>query len=166
MKLKTIIAICFFSFFLTAPNSKASDHTLSIELLGAGGLYSIGYSYRLSQSLAANLNGSYYSLSGRSEDTSLNVTFMLFPTYLSYLLGGSRHFFEILGGANILYASASVTSGALRGSASGFGVYPLAGLGFRYWPNGSGFHFRATAYTMYINKSFGFIPGVSFGFAF
>ncbi|MEZ4751372.1 MAG: hypothetical protein R3B54_12370 [Bdellovibrionota bacterium] len=136
----------------TTVDSKA---TASVELLGAGLLYSVFGSYRFIPELAVNLGVSFSSANGSTN--------LLIPMSLSFLAGGKNgHHFELLGGGSIVTGSYTGT-GISTGTVSGF--LPTFGAGYRYWPSEGGFHFRGTLYGFISN---GFLPwfGLSFGYAF
>jgi len=145
--------------------SLSSYNTISLNLLGAGILYGLGYSHRFGKSPVLNLGISYYSASASAGDTSVRSSVLIIPAYFSYLIGDGNHYFEPLGGVDFVSASASVSSGAISGQSSGFGIVPIIGAGYRYWPDDGGFHFRATLY-MFIGSSVAVWPGISLGYAF
>jgi len=147
-------------------DSLSSYDTFSLELLGAGILYSIDYSHRFNKNMVLNLGFSYYGASSSSGGVSASTSVFLLPVYFSYLLGGDNHFFEPLAGIDVAIASGSVSSGAISGTSSGFGAIPMLGIGYRYWPMDGGFYFRASLYAFIASGGVGIWPGFTFGYAF
>jgi hypothetical protein len=151
-----------------------STFQLSVELGGAALLYSVMGTYRFTPNLGVNFGFGYFSISDSATSglttATASTSVIQFPISLSYLMGSTNHFFEILAGGDLALVSASgtlATSNApgLGGSFSGTTLIPELGLGYRYWPSDGGFHFRATAYGL-ISSGFHAWAGMTLGYAF
>lgn len=147
---------------------RISRGQIGVELLGAGLLYSFIGSYLVTDQVALNGGISYFTLSssstGLTYKASVGVTQI--PVSVSYLMGGPDHHFEILGGGDLIIASASVTGEGVADKATASGFLPEIGMGYRYWPSAGGFHFRGTLYGLFLSGNFAVWPGLSFGYAF
>lgn len=147
---------------------RTSRGQVGLELLGAALLYSFSGSYLVTDQIALNAGLSYFTLSssstGLTYKASVGVTQI--PLSVSFLFGGPDHHFEVLGGGDLLFASASVSGNGVADRATGSGFIPEIGAGYRYWPAAGGFHFRATMYGLAIPSNFAIWPGFSFGYAF
>ena len=140
-----------------------SKAQLSVELLGAGALYSVYGSYRLAEHFAANLGGTYFS----SNDSYSSYEIFEIPFSFSYLSGEHNSHFEALGGFDWFhYTNKSGLNGEEQKFVnSDLGLIPEFGMGYRYWPRDGGFHFRALAYAIVSTKVLPWV-GLSFGYAF
>ncbi len=169
-----------------ASGSSYSKVQLSGELLGASLVYSLFGSYRITRSLCLNAGFSYLALSTSSGPlgaTTTSGSAIQIPVSVSLLLLGEKtSFLETLAGVDLLFGgggnSGIIGVGSSSGSASV--IIPEAGIGYRYWPQDGGFHFRATAYlllapavsssstTTTVASSSGLKPwfGLSLGYAF
>lgn len=153
------------------PSQSFSQFQISGEIFGAGLVYSVFASYRPFKFLAFNLGVSYLSISGTTDASGNSITagdtLVQVPFSVSGLFGGRSNFFEVLGGADFLHNSASVTgTTGIGGAAQAANVALEMGVGYRYWPINHGFHFRATVYGFYAASSFFPWFGLSFGYAF
>lgn len=155
-----------------APSFQApskSKAQLGIELLGAGLLYSVAASFRIVDSIAINAGFTFYSVSGSSTTSTASAKATLFglPVSLSYLIGGPYHHLDLFGGFAPFFASAELKeNNSITDRATGSLFVPQVGVGYRYWPEEGGFHFRAALYGMVIgSKAYPWI-GFQFGYAF
>lgn len=124
-----------------------SHHAVSVELGGAGIAGSFFYSYRFDwRWLAVN--------AGLGMAMPLSVSF--------YTLGNQDHNLELLAG--LAFSNSSYKENR---------AIPELGMGYCYWPDHGGWHFRATLYALGIQKGL-LAPadgplvwgGVSLGYAF
>jgi hypothetical protein len=110
-----------------------------------------------------------------SVTASASTSVFQVPVSLSYLWGGDNHFLEILGGADVVFASASGSASSSSSSSSSPSLTDTVangtillqgGLGYAYWPLDGGFHFRAMLYGMYGASTFFPWLGLTVGYAF
>ncbi|HEX6939496.1 MAG TPA: hypothetical protein VF158_08790 [Longimicrobiales bacterium] len=141
-------------------------NTLSLEIMGHGGAYSIGYERLLGPTFALRAGLSYYNfeggqvtvdgMEGFEEKSALWLT--LLPLTASWLRGHTHHL-ELGGGPVLGYARLDV---AELGSGSDV-LFALSGLaGYRYQRPGGGVFFRAAYTPMW---SGGVLSPLWFGFA-
>jgi hypothetical protein len=149
---------------------RTANNAISVELLGAGILYSLGYTRLFMDHIAVNLGLSYLSLSVNEATTgaSGSATLIQVPVSASYLFFGNYgHFLELGAGLNVMAASASVSvPGAPAQSGSATALMPQFALAYRRFPLGGGFHLRTAFYAMALDGKFFPYTGFSFGFAF
>lgn len=138
---------------LRAPN------TIYVEGLGPGGLYSVNYERLIIQDLAVRVGFSYVSFSASAGSSSASAGLAFFPITASYIgisTASKAHCLELGGGATILYATATSSTGDLFASGSGVGVAGTAMVGYRLHPIGYGFSFRIGFSPLF--GSGGFLP--------
>jgi hypothetical protein len=133
------------------PGMGLSHWSFSAELLGQAGLYGFHGSFRPMEPLAFNLGVSFLSnTDGRN---------LVLPASVSWLVGQNGHYLELLGGVTL--GSSAIVVGPLSGGA----LYGVLGVGYRFWPDLPGFHFRVTGYTLASGQKAIFLPGATFGAA-
>jgi len=128
---------------------KYAENTVHVEGIGAGGLYSLNYERIVADVVGVRAGFSYMSMSASAGTASASASLMTFPITASYLgirsRGGSNAL-ELGGGATLVNASGSGSSGGLNASSSGFGAFGTAMVGYRFHPvDGAGFNFRVGA---------------------
>lgn len=140
-----------------APNS------IYAEGLGPGVFYSLNYERIVTEGLGVRGGFSYLSMSlsaGAGGNTATaSSSFMTFPITASYLgLRSGKHGLELGGGATILYASGSGSTGLTSAEGSGMGLLGTAIVGYRIHPiDHAGFNFRVGGMAM-VGNGIGFKP--------
>lgn len=135
--------------------------TISVELLGRGGVYSFDYDKMVSDSVALGVGLSYFSVSL----FETNVSAVIIPVYVNYYFSTTPSRGFLTGGADIVVASASDRSGIGLGSFTGTGAAGVVGGGYEYRGT-SGFLFRAAPYLIVGTGGIAITAGFSFGVAF
>ena len=146
----------------------SSRFQLGVELLGPGLLYSFGGSFLLTDHVALNAGVSFFSVSASANPANYaSATATTIPLSISALAGGPDHHLEFLVGASPILGTGELSlSRAGVNRAAGRTVLGFGGIGYRYWPDLGGFHFRATGYLM-VAKGLVFPwAGFQFGYAF
>lgn len=147
-------ALCAVASPLAAQRAPAAEdlarNTISFELMGPGGAYSIGYERLFRPTFGVRVGFAYYDFEGGtvtvdgadaySPDNALNLT--LLPVTASWLRGETHHL-EMGGGPALGYAKLNVVD---VGSGSDVLWYLSGLLGYRYQRPHGGIFFRA-AYT-------------------
>ena len=147
-----------------------SPAQISFEVLGNAFLYSFFGSYRFgpflggAPNLAFNLGFSTLSITEEEYNKGSTTTSLFqFPFSLSFLWGNRSCFFEALAGIDYVSAKSKSKSDLISDS----GLVKQVGVGFRYWPDNGGFHFRGMIIRhMFSNGMTLTWPGIAFGYAF
>lgn len=159
----------FFIFFLFVSPSWAkepppSQYQVSVELLGAGGLYSVFGSHRFLESFAANAGVSFYRIDAKTENQAdVAVNLLQLPLSVSYLFQNLP--IEALAGINFVFSSGEIKGRGVNLELTQNTFVPQVGGGYRLWPVEGGFHFRATLYGVLSTRFYPWL-GTSFGWAF
>lgn len=132
----------------------AKPSTLSLEVLGRGGLYSLNFDHSLSESVGLGIGMSY--ISAQAGDTSASLLFIPLYTNVYFSPYNHRPFFT----AGLDVVNGQVTSADLP--ISGTGVLPNIGFGYEYRGDG-GFLFRLAPYLFVGPNGVAVTGGVSFG---
>jgi hypothetical protein len=119
-------------------------NSLYVEGLGAGLYYSLNYERRVIEDLAVRIGFGYVSMSASAGSSSASSSVLTIPITASYLgIRGVSSGLELGGGATLIYASSTASSGGLTAFSSGMGAVGTVMVGYRYHPAGrAGFNFR------------------------
>lgn len=131
-------------------------HSVSLELLGRGLLYSFNYDYLIHDDIAVGAGLSTYSFS--SGTSNARLTFV--PVYANYYFTPGEHRWFASGGVNLIHASGSIDKDE---KISGSGAAGILGGGYEFRGD-SGFLFRATPY-VFVGKASGVWLGLSLGYS-
>lgn len=135
-----------------------SQAQLGFEVLGAGIIYSVHGSYRPIKPLALTAGFAHYSV--------LNVGLTLIPLSISGLFGDGDHNLEVMAGPIVAIASGKISGNDFSHRITRSAYLGQVGIGYRLWPVGGGFHFRAMLHGIFASGIFLPWPGFSFGYAF
>ena len=157
------------------PVASLRPNTISVELLGRGGLYSVNYDYSIGGYVSLGVGFSYWSVSTDAiSNTSggLSVTapatsdsITIVPIYTNIYLSPDSHRPYLSLGVDIVSMSSSSGSNSTFTTVSGNGVGPVVGAGYEYRGTG-GFLFRLAPYLFIGNKTTQVFAGLSLGSAF
>jgi hypothetical protein len=119
-------------------------NSLYLEGLGAGLYYSLNYERRVIEDLAVRIGFGYVSMSASAGTSSASSSVLTIPITASYLgIRGVSSGLELGGGATLIYASSTASSGGVTAFGSGMGAVGTFMVGYRYHPAGrAGFNFR------------------------
>ncbi len=157
------------------PVSVRRPNTLSAELLGRGGLYSVNYDYSLGRFVSLGVGFSYWSLSTAATSTSvgsINITspatsdtFTIIPVYTNIYFLSDRNRPYVSLGVDIVSTTSTNGSNSTLSAVSGSGTLPVIGAGYEFRGDG-GFLFRGATYVLAGSKTQQITGGASFGAAF
>lgn len=152
-------------------DQKERKHSISLNLGGHSGFYSIDYGYHFHKNweLTAGfgyLDFDWLSKSDELDDDDYFFRWVSIPVKVSRLFGGKRHKFELNSG--ILIGGLN-TNGFQSNRSMAWGILNMAGTGYRY--NGDRFLFAATINVLFtfISNSENFVYsnyGFRFGYRF
>ena len=136
--------------------SNLRRHSLSLELLGRGMLYSFNYDYALTPQIALGAGAANYSISSGTS----NASAWIIPLYANYYFTQGTHRFFGTAGANAIFASGKIDGESKVG---GSGLAGVLGGGYEFRAD-NGFLFRASPYA-FVGKASGVWLGLSFGYS-
>lgn len=145
-----------------AMDAPAATHSVFVEALGNGGLYSINYDHRFNEDLS--LRGGFSFYSGVDATNGAQVSVLLVPITLNYLAGGENHNLEM--GIGPLLAGGSVSDADVGPVAAGGLAGVTSTFGYRYQPADGGLVFRIGLVPFYSAQEFQLWGGISLGYAF
>lgn len=165
-KLLLFVAVVFLASSGMPEQAKAqrySQHSVYIELLGNGLLYSVNYDRKFTNHISGRAG--FMIFGGESEEpTDDQIGIAIIPVMANYLVGSGSHRLEL--GAGPLFG---VAGGELEeyGTVSGGGVGGITTtFGYRYQPVGGGFLFRIGLTPFYSAGRPQLWGGLSLGYAF
>ena len=128
---------------LSRTNDRDANNSFFAELGGPGLLYSVNYERIVENDFGLRVGFSYASFSASAGGASASASLLTVPVIASYLgLRSGNHALELGGGATVVYASGSGSSGPFAGSGSGMMALGTALIGYRRQPVDGGFMFR------------------------
>ena len=123
--------------------SERARHTIHIEGLGAGLLWSINYEHLLHEDFGVRAGLGSFSLSASAGSSSAKARYTFIPITAHYLAGPGRRNLELMAGMSLAFFGGSAESGSLVSSGSAATVFGVFGLGYRLHPRGpAGMNFR------------------------
>jgi hypothetical protein len=130
-----------------APSAQAYErealNSVFVEGLGPGTIWSINYERMIIDDLGVRAGFSYMSWGAYGSGSGGSATYLTFPVQASYTgLGNGRHSLEVSAGFTVVYTSAAVSSMGVSASGSGASAFGTIGIGYRFHPLTTGFHFR------------------------
>lgn len=132
-------------------------NTISLELLGRGGLYSLNYDRTLSDKVAVGAGISRYNISAGGASAGA----WMLPFYANYYFGKSNHRAFVSAGPTLILASGDMGDGS--GLVTGSGLAGTLGGGYEYRAD-NGFLFRAAPY-VFVGNAKGVWIGLSAGYS-
>jgi hypothetical protein len=139
-----------------------ATHSVFVEALGNGGLYSVNYDHRFHEDLS--LRGGFSFYSGVDATYGAQVSVLVVPITLNYLAGGPNHNLEM--GVGPLLAAGSVSDTDVGPVAGGGLAGVTSTFGYRYQPAGGGLVFRIGLVPFYSAQEIQLWGGISLGYAF
>jgi hypothetical protein len=155
-------------------------NSLSIEMLGRGGLYSLNYDRALGRGVSLGAGFSYIGVSTTLLVAEGGVKVLTIPLFVNIYPIGDSHRPFITAGITMVYASVaveslsevtdSVSKNTEQGlpdaviEASAWLPLPVLGAGYEYRGR-NGFLFRATPYITFVDKLY-YWAGLTFGGTF
>lgn len=164
---RTVALIFAFMFFAGAPDigwaQGYAKHSVYVEGLGNGLVYSVNYERRFAESVAGRAG--FMILGGQSDqETDDRLGIAIFPVMANYLVGSGSHHLELGGGLLFGLAGADTEE---YGTVSGGGIGGVTTtFGYRYHPRDGGFLFRVGLTPFYSDGRPQLWGGLSLGYSF
>ncbi len=140
-----------------------SRHSVYVEGLGNGLLYSVNYERRFTRSLAGRAG--FMIVGGQSDQaTDDQVGAGVFPIMVNYLAGSGSHHLELGGGPVFLLVGGDLEEYGTVSAGGAAGVTTT--FGYRYHPVDGGFLFRVGLTPFYSDGRPQLWAGLSLGYSF
>lgn len=165
--MRNFILIVFAVFFIineSLAQENFKRKTVYGELLGAGGLASINFDYRLGKNpegIGLRTGVGYFQWN--------NTSMVTFPVIVNYLIGNNGKYFDIGLGTRVGYEKMVNEEPANPDQKfeEGFRIAaPILNIGYRYQPLEGGFNFRVGFSPLLNTGGLFWMPHLSFGYTF
>ncbi|MBC8346393.1 MAG: hypothetical protein ISR82_00200 [Candidatus Marinimicrobia bacterium] len=172
MKKIKMLILLLISTLVYAQNSKFEksslpvQHSVFVELLGNGFLYSVNFEKYIKHNVSIRAGGMGFSKSGvTNKNQRAKVGMFLMPVMANYLMGNHNHKMEFGVGPLFFYVSTTSIDIKEINNIHGFGVRATARMGYVYLPQNGGLTFRL-AYTPLMTDVFSHSVGLALGYSF
>lgn len=144
---KVAMGACLVFVFAWAWSAQADErnavNSVFVEILGPGTIWSVNYERMIIDDLGVRVGASYMRWSAGVGDSKASSDYYAFPITASYVgVGNGRHSLELSAGVTVSYASGSAEGLGFESSGSGATAMGTVGVGYRFHPLSTGFHFR------------------------
>jgi len=141
--LSVLVVLGLGSFTDARAYERQALNSVFIEGLGPGTVWSINYERMVIDDLGVRVGISYMEWTAGVGDTKASSDYFAFPITANYVgLGNGRHSLELSAGVTISYATGSAEALGFESSGSGATAMGTVGVGYRFHPLTTGFHFR------------------------